>query len=201
VKRALVSTVAWGLGVGALVAACSGRAVESDANDASDALDAGDAAHPHDASEAPDAAVDALAACQLFPLSGTACNALPLFDAIVIAPTCAAGSEPAPTGGEIANGIYTLQSSTYYGGCPPAMTSRTTWSICNSQWESAQETNGVDVPLNALALTEASSESVSLTIVCPTPNAATYGYDATETTLSLHVPVDSYVRVDTFAMQ
>jgi len=80
------------------------------------------------------------------------------------------------------------------------MTSRITWSICGSQWESAVETDGIDVPSNALASSEATAASVSLTIVCPTPGASTYGYDATPSTLALHVPVDSYVRVDTFAM-
>jgi len=183
-----------------IVAACSGNTIASGPSDAGDEVDA---AKPHDASTPKDAAadapVDALAACQLYPLSGSSCNSLPLFDAMAIEPTCSSDSEPPPTGGTIANGVYTLVTSTYYGGCPGSMTSRTTWSICDSQWESAQETNGIDVPLNALATVEASSQSVSLTIVCPTPGAATYGYDATPSTLSLHVPVDTYVRVDTFA--
>jgi hypothetical protein len=195
-------------GVGLFVAlapACSGGAVASSSNDGGEPPDAGDASRPRDASEPRDAEVDApvdaLASCDLYPLSGTACNSLPLFDAQVVEPTCATGTEPAPTGGTIANGVYILQSSAYYGGCPGTMTSRITWSICQSQWESAQETNGVDVPSNALASSQAASNSVSLTIVCPMPGAATYGYDATSSTLSLHVPVDSYVRVDTFAMQ
>jgi hypothetical protein len=88
----------------------------------------------------------------------------------------------------------------YYGGCPGTTTLQTTWSLCNAQWESAQQTNGIDVPLNALASIDPTSATVSLTIVCPMPNAATYGYDATPTTLALHVPVDSYVRVDTFTL-
>ncbi len=187
----------------ALLPACSGHTIASSPTDAGESLDAADAAHPRDASPPRDAVapVDAAGMCQLFPESDGTCNSLPLFDATVIEPSCATGTEPAPTGGAIANGIYLLQSSAYYGGCPGTTTSRITWSICGSQWESAQETNGIDVPSNALALTEASSQSVSLTIVCPMPGAATYGYDATPTTLALHVPVDSYVRVDTFAMQ
>jgi hypothetical protein len=186
-----------------LFAACSGS-VANTPSDAGDELDAADASHPHDASSPSDAAVDApidaLAACDLYPLSGTACNSLPLFDAPVVEPECATGSEPTPTGGAIANGVYILQSSAYYGGCPGTTTLQTTWSLCNAQWESAQQTNGIDVPLNALASIDPTSATVSLTIVCPMPNAATYGYDATPTTLALHVPVDSYVRVDTFTL-
>jgi hypothetical protein len=53
-----------------------------------------------------------------------------------IVPTCASGEPPTAHGGTVPDGLYVLESTTFYGGCP-SITQNTgwvTWIVCGNDW-------------------------------------------------------------------
>jgi hypothetical protein len=112
-------------------------------------------------------------------------------------------------GGTLHDGTYVMTSATYYGdgsGCPAAEVDHTTWLICGTSWQSAQDstpTGGQTTTLNLDATVTQSGTQVTLDITCgyPTQTPFTFGYDANGTTLRLYVADGTTTasgRVDTF---
>jgi hypothetical protein len=109
--------------------------------------------------------------------------------------TCSSGEPPQAQGGAIANGVYVLESSTFYGGCPatPEATSAT-WSICGNKWDLADVQFLVATDLDAGTLpalhanfaVDVGSSSVGFTAGCETATAtlAARPYTATSSQLT-----------------
>jgi hypothetical protein len=165
-----------------------------DAQGGSDAIvlhEAGQACHP---SPSPD---------------GGACNPLIPPPASIVIQCNQTELVPAPTGGTIADGHYVMTSSTYYAGggaCPTPENDGVTWLICGSQWEIAQTTAINGQPPSTLvanATVVPASPNVAITLTCGITTAPiTFGYDATPTTLRLHINGTApNGRIDVFTRQ
>jgi hypothetical protein len=145
--------------------------------------------------------------CPLAPINpgdGGACNQLRPTGPL-IQETCSDAAVPVAHGGTIADGTYFLETTTYYGTCPPPMLitqDRVTWIICGSQWESAQVigTNSTNYDV-MVSPGDAGASSLALNIVCPRPVTIPWTYDVTPGHVSFFFPngtgtieVDSYAR-------
>jgi hypothetical protein len=112
-------------------------------------------------------------------------------------------------GGPVTNGTYVLVSITRYGNCPPAPDSlRSTWVICQDQWQTVQETPVAGGGLNLLRVAATVSfqgAMITATPSCtsppPTAQPVMWGYDATPGTLVLYVKEAGGVRTDAYARQ
>jgi hypothetical protein len=60
--------------------------------------------------------------------------------------TCANGEPPTAHGGTVPDGLYVLQSTTFYGACPsiPANTGWVTWIVCGDAWVTQNLFPGTD---------------------------------------------------------
>jgi hypothetical protein len=214
----------------AIAAACSSGSATRSAEDAGTANSADDGAVAFDAvamdalgGDAPSVASDSgepdvlaampdagnadAGACLHSPAGAGVCNSLTVSGSPVSVVCMSGQTLPQPgAGGTVANGQYVLTASTYFGACPSPETDRITWLICGSSWQTVQEStlNGMttDAYLNAFVSTSGSRASIDL--VCGQMTMATFGYDATPTTLTLYQPSAGNAaigRVDTFTRQ
>jgi hypothetical protein len=166
VSTALVAPTA--LGCSSPSAPTSGSPVQDAALDAESgaALDAAEEApSTTDASTAASDASDG-ASCQSFDLDGGVCNSLPLTGPVVT-DTCVSGEPPQPQGGPIEDGVYVLQAATWYGGCHPT-TTQTTWNVCGSRWDVAQNdvTDASVTTLRIAFVASVGPTSVTLSPAC-----------------------------------
>jgi hypothetical protein len=142
----------------------------------------------------PDASDGTTSSCASSDTDAGTCNSVEATGLGVVS-TCASGEPPQAQGGAIANGVYVLESSTFYGGCPatPEAT-RSTWAICGSEWDLADVQYLVPTDLDAGILpalhanftADVASSSVSFTAGCETETAslAARPYTATSTQLT-----------------
>jgi hypothetical protein len=188
-------------------------AIAFDAN-AMDTLDAITTSPASDGGE-PDGVVSSLSeastteagACLGSAAAGGHCNSLTAFGGQVSV-VCMSGETlpQASAGGIVANGQYVLTASEYYGACPTPEKDRITWLICGSSWQTAQEStlNGVTTNAYLNAFVSTSGKQASINLDCGQMAMTTFGYDATDTTLTLYQPSGSSAaigRVDTFTRQ
>jgi hypothetical protein len=166
-------------------------------------------AAPTDA--APTDAADAASACAVPVLDPAACNAVPDAPSMITS-TCSVTSAPPATGGKVDDGIYVLDSMTYFGTCPAGPdVEADSWAICGSEWDTRQEStvskgNAVVPPFVQRIDTTASLAGavVTVSIGCINPGSLTppasavWGYDATPGRLVLHVPVTGGQRFDAY---
>ena len=97
---------------------------------------------------------------------------------------------PVPTGGAIADGTYLLALSTFYGSpCPSQEQDRDTWLVCGTTWQHVQESTaqGTVTVNNYNFNVNPSGSNLMLQGICGFTMTATFGYDATPTTLTLYV--------------
>lgn len=154
-----------------------------------------------------DQGTDSAVMCALSPTTNGTCNAVAL-QGTSIGSTCSTAAMPTPTGGAIQDGLYVLQSVTFYGSCPAApRQERITWAVCGSTWETAQETTP-DAGASTLRVSitpTIQGTSIQTMIDCISTGATgagpTWGYTASPSSLVLYVPngtgsliVDSYAR-------
>jgi hypothetical protein len=152
---------------------------------------------------------DTGAVCHPSPPDGGACNALAPPPPNVTIQCNTAELVPAPTGGPITDGLYVLTSATYYAGgstCPTPEVDGVTWLICGPSWQIAQTTAlGGQTPtkLVANATVAAAGADLVFTLTCGISSTPiTFGYDATPTTLRLHINGTSpNGRIDVFTRQ
>jgi hypothetical protein len=139
---------------------------------------------------------------------GGACNSLAATGNPVPA-ECVAAPVPSPNGGTIADGIYVLERSRFYGGCPTVEADRIVWQVCGSSWQTEQEVtmgmNTEDRTIDATVQINPANATVAFDLTCApngTPNE-TVGYFATPTSLSLFIYQygPGIVRVDDLARQ
>ena len=152
---------------------------------------------------------DVAASCQPSPPDGGACNALVPPPASIPIQCNTTELVPAPTGGVIADGHYVMTSSTYYAGsstCPTPETDGVTWLICGSSWQIAQTTTvsgQTPTSLVADATVVPTGTDLAITLTCGiTAAPLTFGYDATPTSLRLHINGTApNGRIDVFTRQ
>jgi len=140
---------------------------------------------------------------------GGACNPLIPPPASIVIQCNQTELVPAPTGGTIADGHYVMTSSTYSAGggaCPTPENDGVTWLICGSQWEIAQTTAVSGQPPSTLvanATVVPTGADLAITLTCGITTAPiTFGYDATPTTLRLHINGSApNGRIDVFTRQ
>ena len=84
-------------------------------------------------------------ACALTATNPTTCNALTPSGPLIV-DMCVAGEPPTPQGGPIQDGVYVLDSVTYYGATAghcvvttSGKTERITWVVCGNDWQSVEE--------------------------------------------------------------
>jgi hypothetical protein len=140
------------------------------------------------------------------------CNAIAL-RGTTIRSTCSTAPAPQPSGGAIDDGVYVLDTVTFYGTCPTTAQQRTTWVVCGTSWQTVEEVEKVSGNPDAgtliqrvgLSVTRQSS-SVIGNVGCwygtgTGPSQVSWGYDASPGHLSLYIPFNPGVRVDTFTRQ
>ena len=185
------------------VAACAGGDAASSSIDASgsdSALSSPDALASVDASnDVPSASPDASgaaadAACVLSETDAGTCNAIDVVGTMVAA-TCSMSAPPQALAGAIEDGIYVLDSFTYYGVCPTAPdVASTTWQICGNHWDVLQVlTNSADggtfPPERLNFVTNVQASSVEYTESCGgTVSVGPRGYSATPGHLTFIYP-------------
>jgi predicted small lipoprotein YifL len=155
----------------------------------------------------PEATPDEGPPCMPPTPTATACNDLtPSGQPVTV--QCAAGAPPPPTGGTVTDGTYEMVSSTFFGSdCPVDDVEQIVWTTCGPYWTTAEVLMG-DVQTNSIYVNGSATfggASVTLTTTCSTTSVSgvTYGYDATPTTLTLHIHGfnGGGVRIDQFARQ
>ena len=152
--------------------------------------------------------------CQLEITQDGTCNALAL-QGTTITSTCSTAAAPVASGGTIEDGTYVLETSTYYGSCPVAMSQqRITWVICGSSWETVQEVQriagnpdgGLIIERVGFSPVTLDAASIQARIGCwNAPGTAQpgviWGYDATPGHLALYISTSPGVHVDSFRKQ
>jgi hypothetical protein len=133
----------------------------------------------------PDAGSADDAACVLTETDAGTCNAIDV-EGPMVAATCSMAEPPQAMGGVIEDGIYILQSFTYYGVCPttPDIAS-TNWQICGNHWDVLQiDTDNADggtfPPERFNFVTSVQSSTVEYTQTCgPMVTVGPRAYTAT----------------------
>ena len=153
---------------------------------------------------------DTGAACAPSPPDGAACNSMTPPPPAITIQCNAAEQVPAPTGGPISDGTYVMTGSTYYAGggaCQTPEVDGVTWLVCGTSWQIAQTTTlsgqtPQTLVANATVIQAGSDLNITLTCGVPNQQPLTFGYDATSTTLRLHINGASPAgRIDTFMRQ
>jgi hypothetical protein len=75
--------------------------------------------------------------CPLQEVFSPPCNAI-VPSGPLVETTCVSGEPPQPHGGVVADGIYVLESATWYGSCPGISMARTTMIACGGLWDTAE---------------------------------------------------------------
>jgi hypothetical protein len=142
-------------------------------------------------------------------LPSPTCNAVTVSGPAIV-PTCASGEPPTAHGGTVPDGVYVLQSITFYGGCPdiPTNTGWVTWIVCGNAWVTEDVFPGADGGPNVrhynVQQTPSGSTLMGIVACDPTgamPYAHTWQYDVTPGGYSLMFPNGSAYQVDTFLKQ
>jgi hypothetical protein len=131
-------------------------------------------------------------ACGASTPDASVCNAVTDVGSSV-QPTCAVGTVPSGTGGEIANGTYALTSQTYYGtaACPTVPLSATIQlsSGCGEEAVHARSADGGALSATSSFTLEAQGSQLTITPTCSsiagTGDAPTKTYTATTSTLTI----------------
>jgi hypothetical protein len=146
--------------------------------------------------------------CNPTPPDGGACNSLTASGPVVTL-ECSAATLPAPTGGTIVDGTYTMTSATFYGpDCPATEQDQNTWLVCGSTWQTVQVSNteGQGTTVNTFDLNVLKSgSSLRLQVTCGGSNEMLiFPYSATATTLSLYISQGASAgtgRIDVYTLQ
>jgi hypothetical protein len=149
---------------------------------------------------------DAVTACTPPVADPTVCNAVPDAPSMITS-TCSAASTPSPTGGNVEDGTYVLESMTYFGFCPAMPdVEADSWTICGTEWDTRQQTSAP--PLVQRIDTTASFAGAVVTVLVHCvdigpgsgggPVSEVWGYDATPGHLVLHVPLGPGERFDAY---
>jgi hypothetical protein len=144
-----------------------GGATSEDGGNIGDA--AADVAAASDgATPAEDSGSSGDAACVSSELSAPECNSVVPSGPLVVS-TSSSATAPTAGGGSLTDGTYVLESSTYYGGSQASETFQTTWVICGSHWDVAENFITADGGESSLAvnyLATVQGSSVTLNPTC-----------------------------------
>ncbi|MGO9838651.1 MAG: hypothetical protein ACLP1X_31105 [Polyangiaceae bacterium] len=155
---------------------------------------------------------DGAAASGCVAAVASSCNSLSL-EGPTIDSTCSSSPMPQPTGGSVTDGLYVLESMTYFDACPAAPDqSRAVWAVCGSTWQTAQEVPvtvaGADAGLELERVTadvtlRGTEAHATATCTWPLSSAQpqTWSYDGTAGTLTLYISQNGGTRADFYARQ
>jgi hypothetical protein len=121
----------------------------------------------------------------------------------VVTTTCSSADAPSPQGGTVADGLYFLESATWYRGCQQAAMARSVWLVCGELWDNAAIIpDGGVAHTNYLSAIQGTTNTLNPLCSSPEPEAGmAYGYSASASRLTLMTNYGTSVLVTTYALQ